>query len=438
MTPAAVTAIRGALLTFTGDPALEGSGAVRYERDAIVAMSDGRVVDCGPAADVSSRLPPGAPVTTYANALISAGFVDAHVHYPQLPVIGAGGLALLDWLARYTFPVESRFADVAYAREAATHYLDESLRQGVTTAAVFCTVHPHSVDALFEAALARGLRTVAGKVLMDRHAPAALCDTAQQGYDASKALIDRWAGRGRLGYAITPRFAATSSPAQLDAAAALWRERPGTWLQSHVAENLREVEWIAELFPDARSYLDVYAARGLTGRRAVYAHGIHLDDADWRTLHASGTAIAHCPTSNNFLGSGRFDLSRARDAARPVHVALGTDVGGGTSLSMLRTMQAACEVAQMSGTPLSPVGAWWLATAGGAAALDLADVIGTVAPGRDADLVVIDLRATPLIDYRMRGVDSLDEALGVQLALGDDRTIRATYVAGRLAHDRDR
>jgi guanine deaminase len=438
MTAAAVTALRGALLTFTGDPGLDGERAVRHEPDAIVAMADGRIVDCGPASEVSGRLPVGTPVTAYANALISAGFVDAHVHYPQVPVIGAGGLPLLDWLARHTFPAEARYADPAYAREAAGHYLDESLRQGITTAAVFCTVHAHSVDALLEASLARGLRTIGGKVLMDRHAPAGLCDTAQQGYDESKTLIDRWHGRGRLGYAITPRFAATSSPAQLEAAAALWRERPGTWLQSHVAENLREVDWIAELYPDARSYLDVYDARGLTGRRAVYAHGIHLDDADWRALHATGTAIAHCPTSNNFLGSGHFDLARARDPARPVQVALGTDVGGGTTLSMLRTMQAACEVAQMKGRPLSPLRAWWLATAGGAAALDLADAIGTIAPGRDGDLVVIDLRATPLIDYRMRDVTSLDEALGVQLALGDDRSIRATYVAGRLAHDRDR
>jgi guanine deaminase len=437
MTGAAVTAIRGALLTFTGDPAQDARG-VYHERDAIVAMADGCVVDCGPAQEVAPRLPPGTRVTAYANALISAGFVDAHVHYPQVPVIGAGGLGLLDWLARHTFPAEARYADVAHAQDAAAHYLDESLRHGVTTASVFCTVHAHSVDALFEAALARGLRTIAGKVLMDRHAPAELTDTAERGYDESKALIDRWAGRGRLGYAITPRFAATSSPAQLDAAAALWRERPGTWLQSHVAENTREVEWIAELFPGARSYLDVYASRGLTGRRAVYGHGIHLDESDWSALHDSGTAIAHCPTSNNFLGSGHFHLARARDPRRAVHVALGTDVGGGTSLSMLRTMQAACEVAQMTGAPLAPTRAWWLATAGGAAALDLADVIGGVAPGRDADLVVIDLRSTPLIDYRMRGVDSLDEALGVQLALGDDRAIRATYVAGRLAHDRDR
>jgi guanine deaminase len=433
----ALTAIRAALLTFEGDPFTVGDAAVRYERDAIVSMTDGRIVDSGPASEVEPRLPPGTPVTRYANALIGAGFVDAHVHYPQLGVIGAGGLPLLGWLERHTFPAEARYADAAHAREVAQRYLDESLRQGITTAAVFCTVHAHSVDALFDAALARDMRIIGGKVLMDRNAPADLTDTAQRGYDESKALIDRWAGRGRLGYAITPRFAATSSPAQLEAAGALWRERPGTWVQSHVAENPAEVAWIRTLFPGHARYLDVYAHCGLLGPRAIYAHGIHLEDDDWRALHASGTALAHCPTSNNFLGSGLFRMARAKDPARRVHVALGTDVGGGTHLSMLRTMQAACEVAQMAGEPLSPTRAWWLATAGGAQALGLSDAIGTVAPGREADLVVLDLASTPLIEFRMRYAQGVDEVLGVQMALGDDRAIRATYVAGRLAHDRE-
>jgi len=432
-----VTALRGALLTFSSDPALGAPDAIRYVPDGMVVMAGGRIAHAGPAAQVAPHLARDTPVTVYANALISAGFVDAHVHYPQLAVIGAGGLALLDWLERHTFPAEARYADPAHAREASRHYIDESLRQGITTAAVFGTVHAHSVDALFEAALARDLRLIAGKVLMDRNAPADLCDTVQRGYDESKALIDRWSGRGRLGYAITPRFAATSSPAQLDAAAVLWRERPGTWIQSHVAENAREVAWIAQLFPHARGYLDVYARHGLLGRRAIYAHGIHLDEPDWQALHDSGTAIAHCPTSNNFLGSGHFPLATARATKRPVNVALGTDVGGGTSLSMLRTMQAACEVAQMTGHPLSPSRAWYFATAGGAAALDLGEAIGTLAPGREADLVVVDLRSTPFIDYRMRFPESLDDILGAQFALGDDRAIRATYVNGRLAHDRD-
>jgi guanine deaminase len=320
--------------------------------------------------------------------------------------------------------VETRFADIGYAREIAARYVDENLRHGITTAVVFGTVHPESVDALFEESERRGMRMIAGKVLMDRNAPAELLDTAKRGYDESKALIARWHGRDRLAYAVTPRFAATSTSDQLEAAAALWRETPGAYLHS-------------KLYPAHARYLDVYAHHGLLGRRALYAHGIYLDDADLQRLHESQTALAHCPTSNNFLGSGLFSLHRARDARRPVHVALATDLGGGTSFSMLRTMQAASEVAQMGGHPLSPSCAWWLATHGAAEALDLGRSIGSVAVGRDADLVVIDLRSTPLIDFRMRYVDGIDEALAVQFALGDDRAIRATYVAGRLAWDRD-
>jgi len=432
------TAIRAALLTFDADPFLAGrDAACRYERDAIVAMANGRIVDCGPAESVAQRLPPGTPVTQYANALISAGFIDAHVHYPQLPIIGAGGKPLLDWLAAFTFPAESRYGDIEHARSVAIRYLDENLRHGITTAAVFGTVHPQSVDALFDEALRRQMRVIAGKVLMDRNAPADLLDTPARGYDEGKALIRRWHGRGRLAYAVTPRFAATSTPAQLEAAAALWHETPGAYLQSHIAENRAEVEWIASLYPDRASYLDVYDKAGLLGRRAVYAHGIHLDEADFARLCETQTALAHCPTSNHFLGSGLFALHRARDSRRPVHVALGTDLGAGTGFSMLRTMQAASDVAQLHGRPLSPRASWWLATAGAARALDLDDAVGSIAPGRDADLVVIDLCSTPLIDFRMRYVDGIDDALGVQMALGDDRAVRATYVNGQLAWDRD-
>ncbi|MEO8537591.1 MAG: guanine deaminase [Betaproteobacteria bacterium] len=435
---APLTAIRGALLTFAGDPLRVGDeAACRYESDAIVAMADGVIVDCGPAADVLSRLPPAIPVTHYAGSLISAGFIDAHVHYPQLPLIGAGGRPLLDWLEQSTFPLEARFADAGYARSVAVRYLDENRRNGITTAAVFGTVHPHSADVLFDEASRRGLRLIAGKVLMDRNAPAPLLDTAIRGYDESKALIARWHGRGRLAYAITPRFAATSTPAQLEAASALWHESPGTYLHSHIAENRAEAAWIASLYPGERSYLDVYDRFGLLGRRALYAHGIHLDDDDFARLHATCTAIAHCPTSNSFLGSGLFRLRDAHAAARPVGVALGTDLGAGTTFSMLRTMQAASDVAQLVGAPLSPTSAWWLATRGSAEALDIGDRVGTVAAGFEADLVVVDLRSTPLIEFRMQGVDGIDEALGVLLALGDDRAIRATYVAGALAWDRD-
>ena len=432
-----VNAIRGGLYAFRGNPFTEGAGARHYEPDAIVAMADGRIVDCGPAHEVAARLPPGTPVTSYADALIGPGFVDAHVHYPQLPVIGAGGKALLDWLTACTFPAEEQYRDLGYARGVATRYVTENLRHGITTAAVFGTVHPQSVDALFEAAQQRGLRLIAGKVLMDRNAPAALCDDAQRGYDEGKALIGRWHGRGRLAYAVTPRFAATSSPAQLELAATLWRETPGAYLQSHVAESRAEVDWVRALYPAHARYLDVYAHFGMLGPRAIYAHGIHLEEGEFALLAQTGTALAHCPTSNNFLGSGLFPLHRALAARRPARVALGTDLGAGTSFSMLRTMQAASEVAQLSGHPLAPACAWWLATRGAARALDLEAQIGSIEPGRDADLVVLDLRSTPVIDFRMRYVADIDEALGVQMALGDDRAIRATYVAGRLAWDRD-
>jgi len=432
------TAVRAALVTFSSDPFVAGLDATRhYLPDAIVAMAGGRIVDCGPATDVLPRLPPDTRVTKYANALITVGFVDTHVHYPQLPVIGAGGKALLEWLAGYTFPAEQRFADAGYARGVADVYLRENLRHGITTACVFCTVHRASADAFFEAAHARGMRMIAGKVLMDRNAPAALLDTAQQGYDHSKALIARWHGTDRLAYAITPRFAVTSTPAQLEAAGALKREFPDAYIQSHVSENRAEVELVARTFPDAASYLDVYARYGLTGPRTIYGHGVHLEEADFQFLHDSGTALAHCPTSNNFLGSGLFQLHRAADPRRPVRVGLATDLGGGTSFSMLRTMEAAYEVAQLTGHPLSPSCALYLATRGAARALDLDDRIGSVAPGYEADLAILDLHSTPLLAFRMGHARDFDEMLAVQMALGDDRAIRATYVGGRLAHDRD-
>ena len=431
-------AIRASLLTFSGDPFVGGVEATRrYEPDAIVAMDNGRVTDCGAAADVLPRLPAGTQITHYANALVTAGFIDCHVHYPQLPIIGAGGKPLLDWLSGYTFAAEERFADADYARSVARTYLRENLRNGITTASVFCTVHATSADVLLAEAEALDLRLIAGKVLMDRNAPAGLLDTAQRGYDESKRLIERWHGKGRLGYAITPRFAVTSTPAQLDAAGALKREHPDVHVQSHLSENPAEVALVASLFPHASSYLDVYARHGLTGPRTIYGHGVHLGEADFASLHETGTALAHCPTSNNFLGSGLFKLATAVNAARPVRVGLATDLGGGTSFSILRTMQAAYEVAQLSGMPLSPSDALYLATRGAARALDLEDRIGSVAPGMEADLVVLDLTSTPLLAMRMDYAKGIDEMLAVQMALADDRAVRATYVAGRRAYDRD-
>ena len=316
-------------------------------------------------------------------------------------------------------------------------YLRENLRNGITTAAVFGTVHPASADVLFEEGHALGMRMIAGKVLMDRNAPAGLTDTAQQGYDDSKALIARWHGRGRLAYAITPRFAVTSTPAQLDAAGALKREHPDAYVQSHVSENLAEIALVTQPVSGRSSYLDVYARHGLTGPRTIYGHGVHLDEADLAFLHDTQTAIAHCPTSNNFLGSGLFRLGVATDPRRPVRVGLATDLGGGTSFSMLRTMQAAYEVAQLAQAPLAPAGALYLATRGAARALAIEDRVGSVAVGMEADLTVLDLRSTPLIDFRMRDARDLSEVLAIQMALADDRAVRATYVAGRCLYDRD-
>jgi guanine deaminase len=432
-------ALRGPMLAWRGDPfAVGASRAFAYEPDAIVAMAAGRIVAAGPASAVRRTLPPGTVVETLPSAsLMLPGFVDCHVHYPQLPVTGSHGTQLLDWLERYTFPAEAAFADGRLARRVAKDYLDENQRQGITTAAVFCTVHAGSVDALMREAARRSLRLVAGKVLMDRHAPRSLRDTARRGYDDSKALIRRWHGRGRLGYAITPRFAVTSSPAQLEAAGALWREHPGCWVQSHLSENAGEIAWVRKLFPRARDYTDVYARFGLLGRRAIYGHGLHLVEREWRALAATGTAIAHCPTSNLFLGSGLFSWPRAKRRGRPVAVGLATDVGGGTTLSILRTLGEAYKVAQLAGWSMLPAHAFWLATQGGARALDLDAHVGNLVPGAEADLVVLDCASTPFIAQRMARVRDIDEALFVQMALGDDRAIRQTWIAGRKVHDRD-
>jgi len=427
------------MIAWHGDPFEVGPRrALRHEPDAIVAMAGGRIVHAGPASQVLRELPPRARVERLPrNSLMAPGFVDAHVHYPQWPMVASHGVQLLDWLANHTFPSEAAFSDSRLASRVARAYLDENLRQGITSAAVFCTVHPGSVDALMREALARGLRLIAGKVLMDRNAPRRLTDSARRGYDESKALIARWHGRDRLGYAITPRFAVTSSPAQLEAAGALWREHPDCWVQSHVSENRSEIAWVRKLFPRARDYIDVYARFGLVGPRAIYGHGIHLAEREWRALAAAGSAIAHCPTSNLFLGSGLFRWDRAKKPARPVEVGLATDVGGGTSLSILRTMGAAYQVAQLSGWSMPPVHAYWLATQGSARALGLASRIGNLAPGHEADLVVLDLASTPAIAQRMGRVDGIDEALFVQMTMGDDRAIRQTWAGGRKLHDRD-
>jgi guanine deaminase len=431
-----VTALRGTVVTCRDDPFLtDPATAFAVETDGVVICRDGLVEAVGSAGELLKTAPPGS-VTDYSGCLIVPGFIDTHVHYVQTGMVASCGEQLLDWLDRYAFPAEMEFSDPAHAAAMAKVFCDELLRNGTTTALVFCAVYPQSVDALFAEAERRGMRIAAGKVLMDRNAPAALRDTAQSGYDDSKALIARWHGHGRSLYAITPRFAGTSTPAQLDAAGALWREHKDVLLHTHIAENKREIAWTAGLFPARKDYLDIYDHHGLTGKRAVLAHGVHLSEDELCRCHESGTALAHCPTSNLFLGSGLFRIAAAKDPRRPVQVGLGTDIGGGTSFSLLATMGAAYEIAQLGGRTLSAIEAFYLATLGGARALALEDRIGTIAPGHEADFAVLDPNATPLLTLRNARADKVEDVLFALMMLGDDRAVRATYVAGQRAHAR--
>jgi guanine deaminase len=436
VSPDRLTALRGTIVTCRDDPFLtDPAKAFAVETDGVVICRGGRVEAAGPAGELLASVPPGS-LADYSGCLIVPGFIDTHVHYVQTAVVASYGEQLLDWLDRYAFPAEIEFQDAAHAATMAKIFCDELLRNGTTTALVFCAVYPQSVDALFTEAERRGMRIAAGKVLMDRNAPDALRDTAQRGYDESKALIARWHGHARSLYAITPRFAGTSTPAQLDAAGALWREHADVLVHTHIAENLREIAWTAELFPGRKNYLDIYDHYGLVGRRAVLAHGVHLGEDELCRCHESGTALAHCPTSNLFLGSGLFRIGAAKDPRRPVHVGLGTDIGGGTSFSLLATMGAAYEIAQLNGRSLSAVEAFYLATLGGARALALDNSIGAIAPGYEADFAVLDPKATPLLALRHARAESIQDVLFALMMLGDDRAVRATYVAGQCAHAR--
>ncbi len=434
--PSGALALRGAMVTFDGDPFVDPAGALRYESDAVVVVEDGRVSAAGSWTELRGALPAGIDVTHYPDALILPGFIDCHVHYPQTGIIGAFGRQLIDWLREYTFVAEQGFGDHRHARVAADLFLGECLRAGTTTAAVFCTVHPESVDAFFEASAALGMRNIAGKVLMDRNAPAALTETPEAGAEATRELIARWHGRGRALYAVTPRFAPTSSPEQMELAGKIWADHPGTYLQSHVSETRQEVEWVRSLFPGRAGYVDVYRHFGQLGPRAIFGHGIHLTEAEREVLSATGTAIAHCPTSNLFLGSGLFNVAQAVAPSRPIRVGLGTDLGAGTSFSQFATMNEAYKVAQLCGHALSAREAFYLATRGAARALYLDDTIGSISPGMEADMVVLDLKATPLLAYRAGLARGIDEVLFVLMTLGDDRAVRSTWIGGKPAYVR--
>ncbi len=427
------TAIRASFLHFKSDPDKSGD-ASEYLDDGLLILKQGRVQMLVDAADWIDHLPDGTIFYDYTGCLVMPGFIDTHTHYPQTEIIASYGLQLLDWLEQYTYPTEAKFAEREYADKIAEFFCDEILRNGTTTSAVFATVHSTSVDAIFEAALSRNLCLIAGKVMMDRNAPANLCDDTEESYRQCSELIKRWHLKGRSHYAVTPRFAPCSSPQQLELCGQLLDEHPDLYLQSHVAENLEEVRWVGELFPQSRSYLDVYDSFGLLGPRSVYAHCIHLDEPDRERMAASGAAIAFCPTSNLFLGSGLFSLDAARE--HDIRVGIATDVGAGTSFSMLQTLNEAYKVCQMAGQSLTPLKAFYLATLGAAESLYLDHRIGNFATGKEADFVVIDLQATELMQKRMESALSLEERLFALMMLGDDRCIQATHVMGRRQYSR--
>lgn len=432
-------AIRGAFLDFIDDPFYTSeSDSVRYISDGLLIIENGVIADFGTYNDLRSQYA-HIPTTTYPDRLIMPGFIDTHVHYSQYEMIAAYGEQLLEWLSKYVFPTEKKFKDKAHAEKIATLFFDELLKQGTTTALVFATVHPESVDAFFEEASRRNLRMISGKVLMDRNAPDYLIDTPESAYEDSKRLIEKWHKNGRLLYAVTPRFAPTSTPEQLHIAAKLLQEFPDVYMQTHISENKKEVAWVAELFPESQGYLDVYDRAGLVGEKSIFAHGVHLTDAEFERLSNAKSAIAFCPTSNLFLGSGLFKLAQAKSGEYPVKVGFGTDVGAGTSFSILHTAHEAYKVAQLQGESLSAFKALYLATLGGAKALSLDDKIGNFNPGKEADFIVLDPKATTLMATRNQGsaAQSLEElaqkVFGLMM-LGDDRAVQAVYIAGELAH----
>ena len=425
-------AYRASLLRF------DERGRALYDEDGLLVVGpDGhgrqRVVDAGSHAILAPRHV-DVPVVHWPGRILAPGFVDMHVHFPQLDIIGAPSAGLLPWLEDYTFPAEGRFSDPVHAAEVADVFLDELMRNGVTTAVTFATSHPASAEAFFASAQRRQLRMIAGKVLQDRHSPDGVRDQTEQSLIDTEALIRRWHNVDRLGYAITPRFAPTCSDAQLRGAGELAARYPDTWIHTHVAENEDEVQWVKALFPDARSYLDVYLGFQLMRERSVYAHCIHFDDNDRRLMRETGAAAAVCPTSNLFLGSGFFDFEGADRIGYPY--GLGSDVGGGTSFSPFHTMLAAYYVGREGrskpGVSIAPSQLWWRHTAGAARALGLDGVVGNLQPGCEADFLVLDPAATPLLARKTARAGNLEELLFAMIVLGDDRLVERTVVSQAL------
>ena len=421
--------LRGRTLSFKSRPqARDDHASYVYEEDGALLVENGRISAAGAYADVKYKSPVGVEVIDHRPHLLMAGFIDPHIHFPQMQVTASYAANLLEWLNTYTFVEEQRFADAAHSARFAKLFFDELLRQGTTTAAAYCSVHKSSADAYFTEAARRNLLMVGGKVMMDRNAPEALTDTAQSSYDDTKAVIADWHGKGRNHVAITPRFAITSTPAQLEAAGTLAREHPDLLIQTHLSENNAEIAYTLELYPNARDYTDVYAQHGLLTRKMLLGHAIHLSDREMDAIADAGSVAVHCPTSNLFLGSGLFDLKRLKEHG--VRTAIATDIGGGSSYSLLRTLDEAYKIQQLRSNRLPPIENFWQATRGNAEALGLVGQIGTLEPGTDADIIALDAGAAPAMQIRMETVKSLEEELFLLQTMGDDRAISAVYIAG--------
>ncbi|MFQ3246502.1 MAG: guanine deaminase [Arenicella sp.] len=424
-----ITAYRGEILHFLDDPSVvRADDSYEYFADGLLIIENGLVRKLAAYSELASSLSDDVEVIHYENGLIVPGFIDTHVHYPQIEMMASHGEQLLEWLTNYTFPTEMKFSDSAYASEIATFFLNQLLSNGTTTALVFGTVHRQSVDAFFNAAQEKKLRMICGKVLMDRNAPEELLDDVQSAYDDSLSLINKWHGQDRLQYAVTPRFAITSTAQQLAVADRLLKEFPDVYLHTHLSENIKEIDWVRELFPDSKDYLDVYHKHHLTGRRSVFAHGVHLSDDECQCLADTKSSVAFCPSSNLFLGSGLFNLKQAEEFSYAV--GLGSDIGAGTSLSMLQIMSEAYKTQQLRGDGLSPFKSFYLATLGGARVLDLENTIGNFKVGNEADFVFLDYHSTPLMQLRLSHCQSLQEKLFALSVLGDDRTVGATHILG--------
>jgi guanine deaminase len=422
---------RGEILHFLGDPAkMPLAQSYQYFTDGLLVINHGLVECVGDAIALIPTLPKGVEITEYPHGLMVPGFIDTHIHYPQSQMMASYGEQLLEWLENYTYPAERQFADPKHAAQIAEFFLDQLLDAGTTTALVFGTVHKASVDAFFKAAQKRKLRMICGKVLMDQNCPDDLSDTAESGYVDSKALIEQWHKKDRLQYAVTPRFAPTCSRAQLDKAGELLAQYPDVYMHTHLCESKQEIDWVGELFPESKNYLDVYDQSGLLGRRSIFAHGVHLKDEECRRLSETDSAIAFCPTSNLFLGSGLFDLKQAQ--SHDIKIGMGTDIGAGTSFSILRTLNEAYKTQQLRGEKLTPFQSLYLATLGGAHSLDLADKIGNFMVGKEADFIVLDYNATPLMSRRIAQCKSLAEKIFVLTMLGDERNVVATHIMGEL------